>query len=134
MFITASRPMREWTVEIREYDAVFRFSPLVEDHTALSTWPRVWAGRGLGVAGTALPGLRAALGEVMKTPAYWRARVGPDSPWGVPRWDAEDGFVYLTGPAGGPRGDAGFRAVPCFSVGHPAVRGLRVRVAGYLAG
>ncbi|MEV6912938.1 hypothetical protein [Amycolatopsis sp. NPDC051071] len=134
MLITADRPTREWTVEIREHDAVFRFSPLVEDHTAISTRPRVWAGRGLGVAGTALPGLRAGLGEVMRTPAYWRARGDSASAWRIPRWDAEDGFVRITGPAGAPRGDAGYRAVPCFSVTHPESHGLRVRVAGYPAG
>ncbi len=126
--------MEAWTAEIREHRVIFRFSPPAENLTALGELPRVWPGRGLGVLDSALPGLRAALGEVMKTPGYWRGRAAdPSGPgWGTPWRDVEDGFVYLTGPAGRAGPAAGYQAVTCFTVAVADIRDLRIRVTGYL--
>lgn len=135
MIIAATRRMGEWTAEIRNDQVVFRFSPPAEDPNAAVELPRVWPGRGLGVLERSLPGLRAALGEVMKAPAYWRGRAAnrPGPGWNAPRQDAEDGFVYLAGPAGAGGAAAGYRAVPCFTVAVADVRELRIRVTAYLA-
>jgi len=135
MIIAATRQMGLWAVEIQGHEVIFRFSPPAENLTASGELPRVWPGRGLGVLDSSLPGLQAALGEVMKAPAYWRGRMvnRPGPGWGVPRRDAEDGFVYLTGPAGRPGPAAGYQAVSCFTVAVADVRDLRIRVSGYLA-
>ncbi|WP_284748257.1 hypothetical protein [Amycolatopsis sp. RTGN1] len=135
MIIAATREMQEWAAEIQGDEVTFRFSPPTEDLTAASELPRVWPGRGLGVLDTSLPGLRAALGEVMKAPAYWHGRAAsrPGPGWAPPHRDGEDGFVYFTGPAGQAAPTAGYRAVLCFTVAVVDVRDLRIRVTGYLA-
>jgi hypothetical protein len=135
--ICPTRAMERWTVRIDSAEAVFSCAPLVEDHTAARALPRVWSGRGLGVPDVDLPGLIAALGEVMKTPAYWRARTpgghqpGVTPAWSRPRRDPEDGFVYLSGPCGHDTGGAGYRPVYSFSIGVAAVRDLRIRLTAY---
>jgi hypothetical protein len=113
--ISPTRAMDRWTVRVDGTEAVFSCAPLVEDHTAARALPRVWAGRGLGVPDVDVPGLVAALSEVMKTPAYWRSRPpGSHHPgtvlaWSQPRRDPEDGFIYLSGPCGHDTGGAGYR-------------------------
>jgi hypothetical protein len=78
--ISPTRAMERWTVRVDGTEAVFSCAPLVEDHTAARALPRVWAGRGLGVPDVDVPGLVAALSEVMKTPAYWRVPPAGQSP------------------------------------------------------
>jgi hypothetical protein len=135
VIITATRRMGEWAAEIQDDEVVFRFSPPAEDPNAAVELPRVWPGRGLGVLESSLPGLRAALAEVMRVPAYWRgcAVTEPGPGWQEPRPDAEDGFVYLAGPAGRGGASAGYRAVSCFTVAVADIRDLRIRVTAYLA-
>ncbi|MEA5366720.1 hypothetical protein VA596_44815 [Amycolatopsis sp., V23-08] len=130
--ICPTRAMERWTVRIDGAEAVFSCAPLVEDHTAARALPRVWAGRGLGVADVDLPGLIAALGEVMKTPAYWHGRTpGTGAAWSEPRRDPEDGFVYLSGPCGDDTGGAGYRPVYSFAIGVATLRDLRIRLTAY---
>lgn len=131
--ISPTPAMERWTVRVDRTEADFSCAPLVEDHTAARALPRVWAGRGLGVPDVDVPGLVAALGEVMKTPAYWRSRapVGPAMSWSRPWQDPEDGFVYLSGPCGQAAGAAGYRPVYSFSVELAAVRDLRIRLTAY---
>ncbi|MEV6872079.1 hypothetical protein [Amycolatopsis sp. NPDC051128] len=135
MIIVATRQMGEWAAEIRDDEVVFRFAPPAEDPDAAVELPRVWPGRGLGVLESALPGLRAALGEVMKTPRYWRGRAAnrPGPGWQAPTRDPEDGFVYLAGPAEARSTSAGYQAVPSFTVALADIRDLRIRVTAYLA-
>ncbi len=135
--ISPTRAMERWTVRVDGTEAVFSCAPLVEDHTAARALPRVWAGRGLGVPDVDLPGLVAALGEVMKTPAYWRSRPpGSHRPgivpeWSPPRRDPEDGFVYLNGPCGHDTGGAGYRPAYTFTIALSSVRALRIRLTAY---
>jgi hypothetical protein len=135
MIVAATRRMGEWGGEIRDDEVAFRFSLPAEDPNAAVELPRVWPGRGLGVPESSLPGLRAALGEVMKAPACWRGRAATEAGpgWREPRRDTEDGFVYLAGPAGRAGAAAGYQAVPCFSVAVADIRDLRIRVTAYLA-
>jgi hypothetical protein len=127
--------MERWTVRVDQGEAIFSCAPLVEDHTAARALPRVWAGRGLGVPDVDVPGLIASLGEVMKTPAYWRSRPAHGDPapaaWSRPRRDPEDGFVYLTGPCGHDAGGAGYRPVYSFSIDLTSVRDLRIRLTAH---
>jgi hypothetical protein len=135
--IQPTRRMERWTVQVDPAEAIFSCAPLVEDHTAARALPRVWAGRGLGVADEDAAGLVAALGEVMKTPFYWQARSparhrpGVGRVWSLPRRDPEDGFVYLSGPCGQNDGTAGYRPVYTFTIALPAVRDLRIRLTAY---
>ncbi|WP_326954091.1 hypothetical protein [Amycolatopsis sp. NBC_01286] len=130
--VCPTRAMERWTVRTEGTEAVFSCAPLVEDHTAARALPRVWAGRGLGVSDVDLSGLIAALGEVMKTPAYWWSRPpGSHHPeatmtWSQPRRDHDDGFVYLTGPCGYDTVEAGCRPVVSFSIELASVRDLRI--------
>jgi hypothetical protein len=133
--------MQRWTVEVSEEGATFSGAPRVEDHTAARALPRVWAGRGLGLPDDEVPGLASALREVMNTHAYWTARHrhggtqegrGGADDWSVPRRDDDDGFVYITGPCGHWNGDAGYRPAAAFTLWLPDVRGLRIRLVGYL--
>ncbi len=98
--------------------------------------PRVWSGRGLGLPETELEGFAAQLRRVMKHEAYWIARdrhVGDPAVWSPGRYDDEDGFVYFAGPC--THGDPwpGYRPARTFTIALPRVRGLRIRVAAYLA-
>jgi hypothetical protein len=135
--ICPTRAMDRWTVRVDVTEAVFSCAPLVEDHTAARALPRVWAGRGLGVPDVDLSGLIASLGEVMKTPAYWRSRPsgghrpGAAATWSQPRRDAEEEFVYLTGPCGHDTGTAGYRPDYSFSIDLASVRELRIRLTAY---
>jgi hypothetical protein len=74
LVIEPTRRMERWTARVAGTEAIFSCAHLVEDHTAARALPRAWAGHGLGVVAQDLPGLVAALGEVMKTPLYWRSR------------------------------------------------------------
>ncbi len=135
--ICPTRAMERWTARVNGTEAVFSCAPLVEDHTAARALPRVWAGRGLGVPDVDLPGLVAALGEVMKTPAYWRGRTpgghrpGTVNEWSLPRRDAEEGFVYVTGPCGEDTGGSGYRPVYGFTITLASVRDLRIRPTAF---
>ena len=135
--ICPTRAMERWTVRIDGTEAVFSCAPLVEDHTAARALPRVWAGRGLGVPDVDLPGLIAALGELMKAPAYWRSRTpgghrpGATMTWAQPQRDPEDAFVYVTGPCGHDTGGAGYRPVYSFTIDLASVRDLRIRLTAF---
>ncbi|GLY38559.1 hypothetical protein Amsp01_045830 [Amycolatopsis sp. NBRC 101858] len=102
--------------------------------------PRVWGGRGLGLPEDELPAFAAQLKRVMKHEAYWLARAdcpdrraGDAARWSPGRYDDEDGFVYFAGPC--THGDPwpGYRPTEEFTLTLPHVRGLRIRVAAYLA-
>ncbi len=103
--------------------------------------PRVWSGRGLGLPEAELAEFAAQLRRVMKKDVYWIARAacpdrhaGDAAVWSPGRYDDEDGFVYFTGPC--THGDLwpGYRPARAFTIALPRVRGLRIRVAAYLAG
>lgn len=103
--------------------------------------PRVWSGRGLGLPEAELPEFAAQLRRVMKKDDYWIARAacpdrhaGDAAIWSPGRYDDEDGFVYFAGPC--THGDPwpGYRPARTFTIALPRVRGLRIRVAAYLAG
>jgi hypothetical protein len=140
MIIVSGPAMRRWTVQVSEDHATFSGAPGVEDHIAAQALPRVWAGRGLGLANTDLQGFAAALGEVMKTHLYQSARHrhgthagrGSAEVWSVPRRDDDDGFVYFSGPCGEGNGQVGYRPAATFTIWLPDVRGLRIRPAAYL--
>ncbi|MFB9684936.1 hypothetical protein [Amycolatopsis plumensis] len=73
----------------------------------------------------------------MKHEAYWIARArheGDTAVWTPGRYDDEDGFVYFAGPC--THGDPwpGYRPATAFTIALPHIRGLRIRVAAYLAG
>lgn len=102
--------------------------------------PRVWSGRGLGLPEAELPTFAEQLKRVMKHATYWQARAecedrraGDAARWSAGRFDDEDGFVYFAGPCA--HGDPwpGYRPTPRFTIALPHVRGLRIRVAAYLA-
>ncbi|RSD11525.1 hypothetical protein [Amycolatopsis eburnea] len=96
--------------------------------------PRVWGGRGLGLPEAELPRFARQLARAMKHPAYWEARVpGAVQRWSRGRYDDEDGFVYFLGPC--THGDPwpGYRPAHAFTIALPDVRGLRIRLAAYLA-
>ncbi|SEF25050.1 hypothetical protein SAMN05421837_102986 [Amycolatopsis pretoriensis] len=102
--------------------------------------PRVWSARGLGLPEDDLPGFAAQLRRVMKHEKYWIARAacadrraGDAARWTFGRYDDEDGFVYFGGPC--THGDRwpGYRPATEFTIALPHVRGLRIRVAAYLA-
>lgn len=97
--------------------------------------PRVWDGHGLALHQDDLPGFAKALGEIMKLPAYWRARArsasGGERLWSAPRPGA-DGFVYVTGPCRRTGDDSGYRPAESFTFDLTAVRDLRVRIAAHL--
>jgi hypothetical protein len=101
--------------------------------------PRVWSGRGLGLPEGELTAFAGQLRRVMKHDAYWAARArdpraGDAKVWTPGRYDDEDGFVYFAGPCA--HGDPwpGYRPARAFTIALPHVRGLRIRVAAYLAG
>jgi hypothetical protein len=141
MIIVSGRAMQRWTVRLSGDDAMFSGAPGVEDHTAAQALPRVWAGRGLGLAETDLPGFAAAVAEVMKTHLYQASRYrhrtltgrGGAEAWSVPYRDDDDGFVYFGGPCGTPGGQVGYRPAATFTIWLPEARGLRIRLAAYLA-
>jgi hypothetical protein len=102
--------------------------------------PRVWSGRGLGLPEAELPQFGRQLARVMKHDAYWLARAGCDDPragdatrWSPGRYDEEDGFVYFAGPCIHVDPWPGYRPARAFAIALPHVRGLRIRVAAYLA-
>ncbi|WP_326837444.1 hypothetical protein VSH64_21565 [Amycolatopsis rhabdoformis] len=144
--IPVTADMRRWTVRLVDTIAVFACTPLIEDHTAARALPRAWDGRGLGLPPHEVAGFTAALGEVMKTPLFWRAyRGGAPAPdldrnhtgrrpvrtWAEPHTDDEDGFVYLAGPCGEPSGVVGYRPVYSFTLALADLRDLRIRLAAY---
>ncbi|MEV6879295.1 hypothetical protein [Amycolatopsis sp. NPDC051128] len=98
--------------------------------------PRVWSGHGLGLPEADLPRFARQLARVMKHEAYWLARAegsGDARLWSLGRYDDEDDFVYFAGPCA--HGDPwpGYRPARTFTIALPHVRGLRIRVAAYLA-
>ncbi|MEA5360899.1 hypothetical protein VA596_15230 [Amycolatopsis sp., V23-08] len=102
--------------------------------------PRVWSGRGLAMAEAELAAFDKALGEVLKLPVYWLARArradsgaGDATVWSEPRYEADDEFVYITGPCRTVEPAAGYRPAPTFAVDLVHLRGLRIRVAAYRA-
>ncbi len=103
--------------------------------------PRVWSGRGLGLPEAELAGFAAQLRRVMRNEAYWLARAacedryaGEAARWSPGRYDDEDGFVYFAGPCSHRDPWPGYRPARAFTIALPHVRGLRIRVAAYLAG
>ncbi|MGW5714598.1 hypothetical protein ACWEVP_00405 [Amycolatopsis sp. NPDC003865] len=102
--------------------------------------PRVWNGRGLALAKNDLPAFDKALGEVLKLPIYWLARArrrdaaaGQAVVWSEPWYDPDDEFVYLTGPCRTGEPAAGYRPATAFGIDLVHLRGLRIRIAAYLA-
>ncbi|MCR6488013.1 hypothetical protein M8542_34830 [Amycolatopsis sp. OK19-0408] len=102
--------------------------------------PRVWGGRGLGLPEADLPKFAGQLKRVLKHETYWIARAACADPragdaarWSPGRYDDEDGFVYFAGPC--THGDPwpGYRPADEFTIALPHVRGLRIRLAAYLA-
>ncbi|WP_406635299.1 hypothetical protein [Amycolatopsis sp. WGS_07] len=135
--IPPTAAMRRWAVTIDGDLAVFRCAPRSEEPSAVRVLPRMWPGRGLGVSDADVRGLAAAVAEAMRRPGYWiaRRRAGrpwEEQPWGAAHWDAEEGFVYVSGPCGIPGGAVGYRPVYRFPVALRDLRGLRIRLAAYL--
>ncbi|GAB3158963.1 hypothetical protein GCM10027258_71310 [Amycolatopsis stemonae] len=102
--------------------------------------PRVWSGHGLAMAESDLAAFDKVLGEVLKLPVYWLARArrgdskaGDATVWSAPRLDPDDDFVYLTGPCRTDEPAPGYRPVSTFAVDLVHLRGLRIRIAAYLA-
>jgi hypothetical protein len=102
--------------------------------------PRVWSGHGLGLPETDVAGFAVQLAKVMKHRAYWIARAecpdrraGDATRWSPGRYDDEDAFVYFAGPC--THGDRlpGYHPAAAFTIALPHVRGLRIRLAAYLA-
>jgi hypothetical protein len=122
----------QWTIRTSGDEVTFTH---VRREPGRDGGPRVWSGRGLGLREGDLPAFGKALGEVMKLPAYWRARVRPagaGSGWSEPRHDPGDGFVYVTGPCRLARDHAGYEPVESFTLDLADVRDLRVRIAAHL--
>jgi len=101
--------------------------------------PRVWSGHGLALPEADLPAFAKALAKVMNQPEYWVARArwedrraGDASVWSEPRYDADDELVYIAGPCGMREHLPGYRPTSTFTLAWPHVRGLRIRMAGYL--
>lgn len=124
-----------WTRRYAGGAVTFRCPARTGDRT-----PRVWSDRGLGLPEDELPAFAAQLRRVMKHEAYWVARAvcadrraGDASRWSPARYDDEDGFVYFAGPCA--HGDRwpGYRPATEFTIALPHVRGLRIRIAAYLA-
>ncbi|MFG1643053.1 hypothetical protein ACGFMK_22400 [Amycolatopsis sp. NPDC049252] len=102
--------------------------------------PRVWSAHGFGLPEADLAGFAVQLAKVMKHHAYWIARAecpdrraGDATRWSPGRYDDEDAFVYFAGPC--THGDRlpGYHPAAAFTIALPHVRGLRIRVAAYLA-
>ncbi|WP_410671581.1 hypothetical protein [Amycolatopsis sp. cmx-4-68] len=122
----------QWTIRTSGDEVTFTHVPA---ERGSGGGPRVWSGRGLGLREGDLPAFGKALGEVMKLPAYWRARARsarPEADWSPPRRDPGDGFVYVTGPCRLARDHAGYEPVASFTLELADVRGLRVRIAAHL--
>ncbi|MFI5614372.1 hypothetical protein [Amycolatopsis sp. NPDC051903] len=132
--VTATREMHRWTVEVTADEAIFACRASAADRAAARTLPRAWSGRGLGVSSVDVPGLAAALGEVMKTPLFHHARqAAPDvQAWAVPHVDEDEDFTYVAGPCGGAGNPVGYHPVPDFAIALSDVRGLRIRLAAHL--
>ncbi|OOC00869.1 hypothetical protein B0293_41050 [Amycolatopsis azurea DSM 43854] len=97
--------------------------------------PRVWPGRGLAIPAAALESFHAALAEVRKQQVCQNSDVcGDDGTelWSVPWPDPDEEFVFITGPC--EHGDltVGYRPAHAFVIALPHLRGLLVRVTGYL--
>jgi hypothetical protein len=95
---------------------------------------------GSGVPEGDLAALEKALGEVLKLPVYWLARArrrdiaaGEAAVWSEPRYDADDEFVYLTGPCRTDLPAPGYRPAAEFAIDLVHLRGLRLRLAAYRA-
>lgn len=131
--ITPTVSMRQWNVEVSSKSATF-FAPASHDEEGRPLL-RVWPGHGFDIAESQLPGLYAAIVEVMKKSAYWnfRATVSSDRQmWSVPESDEIFGMVALRGPAGaGP--DVDYRTATALTVDHATLRGLRIRLRAHLA-
>jgi hypothetical protein len=103
--------------------------------------PRVWSGHGLGLPEDDLPGFVAQLARVMTHRPYWAARAacqdrraGDALQWSPGHYDDEDGFVYFTGPCTHADRLSGYHPTATFTIALPYIRGLRIRLAAYLAG
>ncbi|OXM44851.1 hypothetical protein [Amycolatopsis alba] len=126
----------DWTITASEDFARFTY------HLGDGYWaPRVWNGRGLGIAAADLATFDRALGETLRLPLYWRARAGRgDSSagdrevWSEPWYEPDDDFVYISGPCRSAGHALGYRPVPAFDIDLVHLRGLRIRVAAYRAG
>ncbi len=134
-FAALARERLRWTRHYAGGEVTFGCPARSADRT-----PRVWTARGLGLPEDELPGFAAQLRRVMKHEAYWIARAAcadrraaDAARWSPARYDDEDGFVYFAGPC--THGDRwpGYRPATEFTIALPHVRGLRIRVAAYLA-
>ncbi|MFD5095741.1 hypothetical protein ACFWMR_34420 [Amycolatopsis thailandensis] len=123
----------DWTITASEDTALFAHA--VGD----GYWaPRVWNGRGFGIAAADLAAFDKALGEIMKLPLYWQARArrgdsgaGDPAIWSEPRYEPDDDFVYVNGPCRSAGSTPGYRPVSTFDIDLVHLRGLRVRIAAY---
>ncbi|MFC3452324.1 hypothetical protein [Amycolatopsis speibonae] len=123
----------DWTITASGDTACFAHA------TGDGYWaPRVWDGRGLGIAAADLAAFDKALGEMMKLPLYWQARTrhgdsgaGDRAVWSEPRYEPDDDFVYIAGPCRSAEPTVGYRPVSAFDVDLVHLRGLRIRVAAY---
>ncbi|WP_432855116.1 hypothetical protein ACQPXB_21695 [Amycolatopsis sp. CA-161197] len=124
------------SLRLEGHVAVFVCTAPSEDHAPVQALPRVWDGRGLGLPERDVAGFTAALGEIMKTPLFWRsyrgAGRGAARTWAEPHTDPEDGFVYVSGPCGDASDLVGYRPVNTFTIALADVRGLRIRLAAHL--
>ncbi|WP_329066233.1 hypothetical protein [Amycolatopsis sp. NBC_01480] len=132
---TATGPLRHWAPEVGDAEVAFACPSL--PGAPADALPRVWPGRGLGLPETDVPGLVTALGTVMATPQFWRARRsgagrGSEQIWSVPHTDPADGFLYVVGPCGRWNNTAGYRPVHSFAIPLGDVGGLRSRLAAHL--
>ncbi|QYN26447.1 hypothetical protein K1T34_42350 [Amycolatopsis sp. DSM 110486] len=127
--------MQLWAVTMTAEDAIFTCA--AGDDSEAWSLPRVWPGRGLGLPSAEVPAFTAAVGEVMKTPLYWRARFArPErahaQAWAAPKVDAEDDFTYVSGPCGRDDQAVGYQPVARVVIALADLRGLRVRLAAHL--
>ncbi|WP_410676616.1 hypothetical protein [Amycolatopsis sp. cmx-4-68] len=134
-FAVVATKKPRWTRRYAEGAVTFGCPVRTSDRT-----PRVWSGRGLGLPEEELPELAAQLRRVMKHETYWLARAscpdrraGDAARWSPGRYDDEDGFVYFAGPCADSDPWPGYRPSAAFTIALPHVRGLRIRVAAYLA-
>ncbi|MFK0246386.1 hypothetical protein ACIQUM_16920 [Amycolatopsis azurea] len=127
--------MDRWHASVSAGAVTFGYAADDTDPNTAYHLPRVWPGRGLAIPSTALESFHAALAEVRKQPVCRNpAACGDDSTelWSVPWLDPDEEFVFISGPCEHGDPAVGYRPAPAFMIALPHLRGLLVRVTGYL--
>ncbi|WP_103341137.1 hypothetical protein [Amycolatopsis sp. CA-126428] len=129
--IPASPGMGRWTAAIEGDEAIFTcFSAGAAPHELL---PHVRPGRSVLVPASSLAGLEVAVEAVLAARPDAGTRGGHNlGRWSQARVDRVAYAVYFDGPVRAGEGD-GYRPVRTFFVALRDLRGLRVRLAAYLA-